>query len=128
MVNISTERVDNILSKELGLSKLSARWVPRLLTTDQKLTRFRISKECLDLYEKNPVDFCRRFVTCDETWIHQSTPETKQRLERGSAPPKKAKITLSANKVMASVFWDAKGILLIDYLQKGATIIGQYYA
>ena len=70
MVNISTERVDNILSKELGLSKLSARWVPRLLTTDLKLTRFRISKECLDLYEKNPVDFCRRFVTCDETWIH----------------------------------------------------------
>lgn len=28
---------------------------------------------------------------------------------------------------MASVFWDAKGILLIDYLEKGKTINGEYY-
>lgn len=132
MVNISTERVHHILTEELGLSKLSARWVPRLLTADQKCNRLRIANECLDLYKRNPADFLRRFVTCDETWIHHSTPETKQQskqwLERGSAPPKKAKSILSANKVMASVFWDAKGILLIDYLQKGATINGQYYA
>ena len=29
---------------------------------------------------------------------------------------------------MASVFWDAKGIVFIDYLQKGKTINGEYYA
>ena len=29
---------------------------------------------------------------------------------------------------MASVFWDAKCIVLIDYLQKGKTINGEYYA
>lgn len=29
---------------------------------------------------------------------------------------------------MASVFWDAKGILLIDYLEKGRTITGEYYS
>ena len=29
---------------------------------------------------------------------------------------------------MASVFWDADGILLIDYLRKGQTINGTYYA
>jgi len=29
---------------------------------------------------------------------------------------------------MASVFWDAIGILLIDYLPTGQTITGQYYA
>ena len=28
---------------------------------------------------------------------------------------------------MALVFWDAKGILLIDYLQKGKTINSEYY-
>jgi [histone H3]-lysine36 N-dimethyltransferase SETMAR len=28
---------------------------------------------------------------------------------------------------MASVFWDSKGILLIDYLQTGKTITGEYY-
>ena len=29
---------------------------------------------------------------------------------------------------MASVFWDADGILMVDYLEKGQTINGQYYA
>ncbi|UYV63438.1 POLK [Cordylochernes scorpioides] len=39
----------------------------------------------------------------------------------GSAP-KKAKSIASAGKVMASVFWDAKEILLIDYLEKCRTL------
>ena len=34
----------------------------------------------------------------------------------------------SAGKVMASVFWDAKGILFVDYLPKGQTINGEYNA
>ena len=29
---------------------------------------------------------------------------------------------------MATVFLDAQGIILIDYLQKGQTITGEYYA
>lgn len=29
---------------------------------------------------------------------------------------------------MASVFWDSEGILFIDYLPKGQTITGSYYA
>ena len=34
---------------------------------------------------------------------------------------------LSVNKVMATVFWDARGVIHIDYLQKGRTINGEYY-
>ena len=40
---------------------------------------------------------------------------------------KTAKLIASAGKVMASVLWDSKGILLIDYLEKGRTITGEYY-
>ena len=29
---------------------------------------------------------------------------------------------------MTSVFWDARGTIFIDYLQKGKTINGKYYA
>ena len=45
-----------------------------------------------------------------------------------SSAPKKAKVVSSAGKVMASVFWDTKGIVFIDYLQNGKTINGEYYA
>jgi hypothetical protein len=34
----------------------------------------------------------------------------------------------SAGKVMALVFWDAEGILFIDYLEKGKTTTGEYYS
>ena len=45
-----------------------------------------------------------------------------------SLPPKKVKSIFSAGKCMASVFWDAKRILLIDYLEKGLTINGKHCA
>ncbi|GBP32815.1 Histone-lysine N-methyltransferase SETMAR [Eumeta japonica] len=118
-VGISTERVHHILHEYLDMRKLSARWVPRLLTLDHKRNRVTTS-------------ILRRFVTMDETWIHHNTPETKEQskqwVSRGERGPKKAKQSLSANKVMATVFWDARGVIHIDYLEKGKTITGEYYS
>jgi len=34
----------------------------------------------------------------------------------------------SAGKVMASVFWDSEGVLMIGYLERGKTVTGVYYA
>ena len=44
------------------------------------------------------------------------------------APPKKFKRVHSAGKVMASIFWDSQGVIMIDYLEQGRTIIGVYFA
>ena len=41
-IGISKERVGYILHEELDMKKLCARWVPRLLTADQKRTRMKI--------------------------------------------------------------------------------------
>lgn len=128
---ISDERVWHILHEDLKMKKLCARWVPHLLTIDEKRIRMQFSLSCLDRFNHNKTDFMSRLVTMDETWIHHYTPETKaqskQWMEAGSNAPKKAKMVLSAGKVMASVFWDAKGILLLNYLEKGKTINSQYY-
>jgi len=42
-------------------------------------------------------------------------------------PVKFSKIA-SADKVLASVLWDSKGVLMIDYLERGKTVTGVYYA
>lgn len=34
---------------------------------------------------------------------------------------------MSAGKVMATVFWDSRGIIFIDYLEKDQTITGIYF-
>ena len=46
----------------------------------------------------------------------------------GKSAPKKGNTVSAASKVMVITFWDAQGIILIDYLQKGQTITGEYYA
>lgn len=106
--------------------------MPRLLTLDLKRKRVITSQSSLELLQKNPQDFWRRFVTVDETWIHHYTPEVKEQSKRWTSPgksaPKKAKTVPSAGKVMATIFWDSHGIIHIDYLGKGKTITGAYYA
>jgi histone-lysine N-methyltransferase SETMAR len=105
-VGISSERVHNILHQHLNMRKLSARWVPRLLTVDQKQNRVRCSKDNLQLFQWNPQDFRRRFITVDKTWIHHYTPETKKQSKQwvpsGESAPKKAKTVPSARKVMVT--------------------------
>jgi len=131
-IGISKECVRYILHEELDMKKLCARWVPRLLTEDQKRTRMKISEHCLKRFNKNKTDVVRQLINMDETWIHHYTPECKQQSKQWTAAscsvPKKTKSVPSAGKVMASVFWNAEGILFIDYLQKGKTINGQYYS
>jgi len=106
--------------------------VLRLLTADQKRTCMKISEQCLERFNKNKTNFVHQFIIMDETWIHHYTPESKQQskqwTEAGCSPPKKTRSVSSAGKVMALVFWDAEGILFIDYLEKGKTITREYYS
>ena len=54
-------------------------------------------------------------MTVDETWVHYYEPENKAQSRQwvgpGSPRPKKFKTQPSAGKVMAKVFWDAKGVI-----------------
>ena len=61
-------------------------------------------------------------MTMDKTWVHHFQPESKEQ------SPKKAKSVMSAGKVITFIFWDSQGVILVDYLTKGQSIIGQYYA
>ena len=73
-------------------------------------------------------------MTVNETWVHYYEPENKaesgQWVGPGSPRPKKFKTQLSACKVMATVFWEAKGVtyITLDFLPKRSTITGVYYA
>ena len=59
------------------MSKVSARWVPRKLTKDQKRSRLEISRYLLARYGDDPGDFIGRVVTQDEAWVRHFDPESK---------------------------------------------------
>ena len=78
--------VQSILTKILGISKVSARREPRMLTDDQKRTQLDIYKYLLSCYEDNPGNFIERVVTRDETWVHHFDPESKMQSKQKEAP------------------------------------------
>ncbi|XP_076266061.1 histone-lysine N-methyltransferase SETMAR-like [Rhynchophorus ferrugineus] len=63
--------------------------------------------------------------------VHHFTPKSNRQSSEWTAhdepAPKRGKTLQSAGKVMASVFWDAHGIIFIDYLEKGRIINSDYY-
>ena len=110
------------------MRKLLSKWVPRLLTVDQKRQRVVDSERYLVLFRRNKPNFLRRYVTMDETWIHHYTPESKRSSAEWTAVgEKRPKTQIWAGKVMVSVFWDAHGVLFIDYLEIGKTINSERY-
>ena len=120
-LRISHGSVSTILHDRLGMRKLTARWVPKSLSDEQMTTRASVCSALLQRFRSKD-DFLLRLVTVDETWVHYYEPENK-------APrPKKFNTQPSAGKVMVTVFWDAKGVIMLDFLPKRSTITGVYYA
>ena len=77
-IRFSKERVENIMHNELGMSKVFARWVPRLRTPDHKLTRMVMSQTNFAHFEADPASSLDRFLTQDECWVNHFEPETKR--------------------------------------------------
>ena len=90
---ISNGSVHTIIHEHLGMSKVSARWVPRNLNMQDRQQRVESSQELLEVYNANPEDFHTCLVTGDETWLHNWDPDTKKESMQwkcpGSPPPKK---------------------------------------
>jgi histone-lysine N-methyltransferase SETMAR len=76
-------------------------------------------------------EFLDRIVTGDETWVHYTTPETKRDSMTwkhvGSPPVRKFKLAPSARKMMATVFWDSRGVILVEFLQSGLAVNAARY-
>ena len=127
-LGISHGSISTILHNCLGMRKLTARWVPKFLSDEQMATRESVCSALLKRFRSKD-DFLLRLVTVDETWVHYYEPENKaQESSVGRAWVPKAKTQPSAGKVMTTVFWDAKGVIMLDFLPKRSTITGVYYA
>lgn len=128
---VSRSTIHRILTEKLQYRKVCARWVPRMLTEDHKRQRVDSSREFLRRYADEKDNFLDSIVTGDETWAFHFTPETKQQSREWRHPsspkPRKFKQTQSAGKVMTTVFWDRKGVLLVDFMPPGTTINADRY-
>ena len=123
---ISRTVLYDVVTETLGFRKLCARWVPKQLTEQHRLNRVASARQFLERFDQEGEQFIDSIVTGDETWVAHYTPETKRQSMQwrhtSSPSAKKFKSVISSRKIMASVFWDRKGILLIEFLPQGETI------
>jgi len=75
---VSIDTIHKILHEDLGLSKKSARWVPKLLNQEQKAERVRVCRQFVSKVHHHSKSFLNTIVTMDETMISLHTPETKK--------------------------------------------------
>ena len=95
-------------------------------------TRASVYSALLKQFRSKEDDFLSRLVTVDETWVHYYGPankgQSRQSVEPGSPRSKKLKTQPSAGKMMATVFWNAQGVIMLDFLANKSTITGACYA
>ena len=130
-VGISLSTVHLILKKHLKVRKISARWVPHLLTDEQKRQRIKVAKKLLQMFPKYDKKQFANVVTGDETWVHYFEPVRKVSNKiwatKHSKRPIIAKRSLSTKKVLYAIFFFGEGVAIKVPRKKGKSITGKYY-
>ena len=65
-----------IITEDLGMRKVWAKMVPKLLNNGQKMWHMQVCQDILQNFDSNP-DFLKKVITGDETWVFEYDPETK---------------------------------------------------
>ena len=74
---IHLSSVLKILRERLGLCKICARWVPHLLTDEQKQSRVRLASQVIEKYDKCDPLHLEEIATGDETCSYHYQPDSK---------------------------------------------------
>jgi [histone H3]-lysine36 N-dimethyltransferase SETMAR len=130
-LNVNYESVRTILHESLGLRKLTSRWIPHLLSDEQKQSRVSWCKFMLDKFDGGRSKLVSEIITADETWIYQYDPETKQQstvwVFDDEVPPTKLVKSRSVGKRMMAVFFRRKGPVAIIPLVEQRTVTAAWY-
>jgi len=129
-VGISVGSCHEVFTGKLEMRRVSAKFVPRLLTEDQKESRVEISHELLANANGNE-NCLKNIITGDETWVNGYDVETKKQpsqwMGKGSPRPKKARLIPSKIKVMLVVFFDWKGTVHHEFVPRSQMVNRQMY-
>ena len=84
-LNISYGTIKNILTTDLNIRWVSAKFVPRVLMVKQKQQRLSISLELRD-HATSDSSFSRNVIMGNETWVYGYDPETRVQSSQWKSP------------------------------------------
>ena len=111
--------------------KVCARWVPHLLTEEQKTQHLKCAWELLKTYKGCNSRVISNLLTGDETWVHMFEPQrradNKQWKRKDQKCPCIAKRTISLKKMLYTIFFNSSGLVVQVPCPSGHTVTGQFY-
>ena len=123
-VGMDKETVCTILMDALGMQKVCAKMVPRLLAEEQKVQQLNA---CQDIFQQLEADdkLLENVITVDESWvfnmIQKKIRQSCQWKSASSPRPKKAHMQCLQVKVMLITFFDHYGLVHHEFVPQGQT-------
>lgn len=128
---IPATSVFRILHDQLGARKIASRWIPHLLTPEQKEQRVEWCHFMLEKFDRGRSKCVYDIVTGDETWICCYEPESKRQstvwMFDDEPPPTKVVRSRSTKKQMVAVFFTKCGHWTAVPLEAGRTVTAEWY-
>ncbi len=120
--DIGKTTAHKILRKDLSLTKLAPKFVPRVLTAAQRQTRLTLCRGNVEQLEQDP-GILARLIATDESWVFTYDPRTKfadmEWTKPGEPRPCKALRGHSHRKTMLILYFDSTGPLLTFFHDDG---------
>ena len=120
----------NILTTDLNMRRVSAKFVPRVLTVEQKQQLWSISLELRDRAASDS-SFLGNVITGDETWVCGYGPETRVQSSQWKSPSspraKKKKARQSRSNIKMIVLFYLDGTVRAEFVPRNITVNSGYY-
>lgn len=118
---LSVGSVHKILCKDLKMSRVCVKFVPRLLKDEEKTHRMVTCQEWIDMVAAEP-RLVSRVITGDESWVWMYDPESKMESTQWvcrnfDSRPQKALQAWSTKKLMILPFFDIQWIIHVEFIQ-----------
>ena len=128
--DIHSSCVLKILCERLSLREICARWVPHLLTDEQKQSQVRLASQVIEKYDKCDPRRLEEIVTGDETCIYHFQPDSKAKnkvwVSSEGDRPVIARPCKTSNHMLYAIFFDSKGPVLQIQVPKGSSVTGKF--
>ncbi len=130
-ISLSLRTTHKMLWKDLECTKLTASWIPHLLTAAQQNQRVVDARVSLRMLGRQGI--VTHVVCGDEAWFHVWDPDSRRRNQEwistrnGDKCPKVVQHEQSIAKTMLVIFFDQFGLVHREFVPNGVGINGPLY-
>jgi histone-lysine N-methyltransferase SETMAR len=121
------ETIRKTVCDELGLRRVSHKYVPHLLSQDQKNSRKSIAVKILPILLDSKEYGFSNVYTGDESWMYYDYPVGDVWVKEGEPRPLEERKMVSSKKMMITTFWNGDGNFFLEALEEGQHINAAYF-